>query len=148
MQILFDHQIQLNASLDKVWEVLCSADQRKHWQIGIEDAKLLYGSEGYRGSKVELTLAPSGKKVIEHVHRSRPLERLQTQFQLGDCGYQQIIYLTRTDEDVTQLTYHCKQELASGWKRLLSLQPSVPNCVKPEIFESLAKYLATSASVA
>lgn len=148
MHILFDEKINLHATLETVWEVLCSTQQRPKWQLGIDQAVLLSGSEGYRGAKTELTLEGKGEKVIEHVHRSRPLERLQTQFDLGDCSYEQIIYLTRTDEDHTQLTYHCKQHPASGWRRILNMHPAVPGFVKPEIFESLAKYLETSSSPA
>jgi len=148
MQILYDEQIQINASLEKVWEALCTSDQRSKWQEGVQSAKLLYGSEGYRGAKTELVLKNSGKKIVEHVHRSRPFERLQTQFQLGDCSYQQIVYLSRTDEDHTLLTYHCKQELSGGWRRVLNIRPSIPECVKPSIFISMANYLEKTTSAA
>lgn len=141
MHILFDTQIQLNASVEEVWDTLTSTEQRQRWQQGISRAELISGSAGYRGAETKLTLGDSGETVIEKVQRSRPLERLQTQFKLGDCSYQQIIYLTRLDEGKTQLTYHCKQALSSGWRRVLNIRPNVPACVQPDIYEAMSQIL-------
>lgn len=141
MHILFDTQIQLDASVEEVWESLTSAEQRQRWQQGISSAELISGSAGYRGAQTKITLRDSGETIVEQVQRSRPLERLQTQFKLGDCSYQQIVYLTRLDESSTQLTYHCKQALSSGWRRVLNIRPNVPSCVKPEIYEAMSLML-------
>lgn len=148
MNILFDTQIQLDASAEDVWDALISAEQRQQWQSGISNAELISGSAGYRGAQTKLTLIDSGETVIEQVQRSRPLERLQTQFKLGDCSYQQIVYLTRLEEGKTQLTYHCKQALTSGWRRILNIRPSVPACVQPSIFESLSEVCEKNTTLA
>lgn len=141
MHILYDTQIRLDANVEEVWDALISIEQRQKWQSNISSAELISGSAGYRGAQTKLTLQDSGEVIIEQVQRSRPLERLQTQFKLGDCSYQQIVYLTRLDESRTQLTYHCKQALSSGWRRIINIRPSAPACVKPDIYESLSRIL-------
>lgn len=141
MHILFDTKIQLNSNLEKVWELLTCSQQRAKWQGGIEQIKLVYGDEGYRGARTELLLADSKVKVIEQVRRSRPLERLQFQFDLNGCSYQQTIYLSTIGTDQTQLTYHCRQKVNSSWRRILNIHPAIPDCVKPDIFKSLAQHL-------
>lgn len=141
MHILFDTQIQLDASVEEVWDTLISAEKRQLWQNGISSAELISGSAGYRGAQTKLTLLDSGETIIEQVQRSRPFERLQTQFKLGDCSYQQIVYLSRLDEGKTQLTYHCKQAPSSGWRRVLNIRPSVPACLQPDIYEAMSTLL-------
>ncbi len=144
MQILFDTKIQLNADPEKIWELLTSPAERAKWQDGVEQVKLISGDEGYRGAQSELSLTEGKHKVIEQVQRSCPQERLQLQFKLGDCSYQQIIHLSKVDVERTQLTYHCKQKLDSGWRRVLNISPSVPACVKPAMLDSLAQHVSNA----
>lgn len=144
MNILFDTQLKLHGSVDQVWEALTSADLRPKWQLGVSKAKLISGSPGYRGAQTRLSLRDIDEEVTEHVHRSRPLERIQTQFKLGDCSYQQILHLIKLDDETTQLTYHCKQMPNSGWRRILNIRPTVPTCVQPDIYQSLEDYLNNS----
>lgn len=144
MQILYDTQVILPASLERVWEALTDPEQRPQWQDGVRAARLDVGSPGYRGAQTRLRLDELDDEVVETVQRSRPLERLQTQLTVGDCSYRQMIYLLRLDDDTTQLTYHCKQALKIGWRKILHIRPAVPACVQPEIYDSLARQLEQS----
>lgn len=148
MNILFDSVIQLEASPKQVWEMLTEDVNLSDWQNGVTKATLVTGSPGYRGARYELLAENIPKAVVVEIKRSRPEERLQQHFKLGDCNYQQFFYLSRVDEDTTQLVYHCKREPATAWRKILNIKPSVPAFVKPAILESLANRLVQGSTAA
>lgn len=148
MQVLFEKRFLLDASREHVWELLTSLEQRKTWQKPLESARCLYGTEGAKGARIELTLVNQDNVVIEHIKRSDEMVRLITDYKLGEKRYRQVFSISRVSEYRTSLTYVCQQEVPSGWFKIFKKDPPTPTFLDPLHLENLQQQLLLEAKAA
>ena len=147
MQVLFEKHFLLDTNREHVWELLTSLEHRMTWQKSLESIRCLYGSEGAKGARTELTLVNQDRVVIEHIKRSNEMVRLITEYKLGEKRYRQVFSISRVSEDRTSLTYVCQEDVPSGWRKIFKKSPPVPSFLDPVHFENLQKQLLLEAKV-
>ena len=148
MQVLHEKRFLLEANRERVWDLITNLEQRKTWQKPLESARCLYGSEGTKGARIELTIVNQDNVVIEHIKRSEKYVRLVTEYKLGEKWYRQIYSISRISEDRTSLMYFCQQQMPSGWRKIFNMAPPAPSFLDPKHLEMLQEQLLNETKAA